>query len=104
MPLRDGKLPHSSSGEALQVLKPGTSQDVNFDGSVQSNTLSSTTRIVRLCPTMDCRVAFGTDPTATATSMFIPGLSEVYVEVVGGTKIAAIKESTAGKLNIVEME
>jgi hypothetical protein len=53
---------------------------------------------------MDCRVAFGTDPTATATSMFIPGLSEVYVEVVGGTKIAAIKESTAGKLNIVEME
>jgi len=49
-------------------------------------------------------VAIGTNPTATTSSTFLPFYSVEYFKIAPGSKIAAIKNATAGTLYVTECE
>jgi hypothetical protein len=79
----------------------GASQDVSFtDTSAQSTAITGT--LVRLvAETGACRIAVGTNPTATASSTLLAVGVESYFTITSGHKIAAIRSTaTSGKLNI----
>ena len=59
-------------GSAFPAVKPGAPQVVAYVGSsVQSAALGGV--VVRVVSTTDCHIAFGANPTATATSMLSAG-------------------------------
>lgn len=89
----------------FQAIVPGVSQTITTSGSsTQSALLQNATSIVRLFSTTDCFVAFGTNPTATTSSLFLPGGIIDYVGIPEQQKykIAAIQSTAAGKLYITE--
>lgn len=94
-----------------QALIPGVSQIIAVGASsVASSAFQTLTTVVQLSSTTDCWVMFGATPTAavpTVTaasggSIFIQGGQIVVFGVTPGTKIAAIENSAAGFLSIVE--
>jgi len=90
------------NSETIQCVGIGAAQAVSFDGSTQSTATSTNTRIVRLVSTTACHVAFGSNPTATTSSTYLPAGSVEYFKIKGGDKIAAIKNTAAGSLYITE--
>ena len=99
------RMPLDENGYAVPVLRPNTSQMVAIGAaSVQSAAVAATTEIVRLVATVDCFVAFGTNPTAVAnTSMrLVAGLPELF-RINSSAKVAVIQASGGGSLYITEM-
>lgn len=95
--------PTDSNSHPPLTPRWGTMQALSFDSSAKSSAVAATTTVVRLCATTDCYVLFGADPTAAAsTSILLPAGVVEYVEITPTYKIAAIKVTTAGILNIVE--
>jgi len=90
----------------LQALIPTLPQKFNFNGtSAQcSNFFHPNTTCIRVFPTEDCYIKFGSDPTATSNDVFCPGGIIQYFGVSpdNDNKIAAIQSSTAGTLHIFE--
>lgn len=66
----------------LAVVPPLAEQSLAMASS--SATFNDNTRLVRLCADEACRVAFGTTPTAGATSMKLQAGSTEYFGVPGG--------------------
>jgi len=58
--------------------------------SAQSESLSDVTKFVRIHSEAPCRVALGTDPTASSASMRMGAGGTEYLGVVPGIKIAVI--------------
>jgi len=82
----------------------GNTEIATGAASVQSTALTAGASAIRLACTSACRIAIGTNPTATATSMLLmPGEGEYFL-VNGGEKVAAIQETAVGKLSIVEVQ
>lgn len=96
-------MPKDGSSDPIQVLRPGAGQNVAVSGgNAQSAVIGSS--VVRLCSTTDCRIAFGSDPTAISTSLYLPAGAVEYFRANRGTdKIGVIQVSAGGTLNIVEM-
>lgn len=97
----------SESGQRVPAFRQGTVQNVSFDGSVQSSAFSDNPRrfVVMLQPDEDCYVLFGSSPTATSSNgTRLPSGSITFWEVIAEEKVAAIKDSTAGTLNITELK
>lgn len=92
------------SDEDYAVLRPmtlGASTDLSFSNvSAQSGALVGTR--VRLVPRdANCRVLFGSNPTALSTSTLLIANVEYQFALTSGDKIAAIRDaSTNGILNI----
>lgn len=87
------------------LMMYGTSQDLTFTAGAStacSTAFNAATEVVRVYATVDCRIAFATSPTATATSLYIPAGSYEYFNIKGGDKVAAWGVSAGGTLNIVE--
>jgi hypothetical protein len=81
---------------------PGAAQEV-ATGAASAQSMAIASKAVRLCATAACRVAFGANPTAVATSLYLaPNVPENFL-VQPGDKVAVIQESAAGKLSIVEL-
>jgi hypothetical protein len=97
-------MPGAALGQqGFQVITPGTYQKVTTSGtSAQSSATQGTTTIVQLYADQDCYVAFGSNPTATTSTMFLPLGQILYVGVTPGHKIAVIQSTTAGTLFITE--
>lgn len=110
-------------GSVVQAARPALSQTVaigaastqsaafgtgmigsyNADGT--PITTPNQTQHVRLVATSACWVAFGSNPTAAAStspSIYLPAGTPEYFWVVAGEKIAVIQDSSAGSLNIGE--
>lgn len=67
-------------------------QDVSVGaGSTQSNAFAATTRMVRVVADVDSRILFGSNPTATSTSILVVAGQAEYFGVEPGTKVAAIQ-------------
>ena len=83
----------------------GTSQDVSYTASsAASAAFGSQTYKVRLLATTDCRVRIGDGtPTAVAADTYLPALSVEYFTVTPGQKVAAIRQSADGTLNVTEI-
>lgn len=66
-------------------------QQVSIGGtSAQSTAFGDTTRFVRIHTDSACRVAIGTNPTASSTSMRIGAGGTEYLGVMPGLKLAVI--------------
>lgn len=92
------------NGHLLQAFVPGVTQNVTVGAaSLQSAAFGDLTRLVRLAATTDCFVVFGADPTATTSSMFLPSGAVEYLAVEPGTKVAVIRQTADGALNVTEM-
>ena len=90
---------------SFDAIYPGTSQKITTSGSSQqSSAFSSNTTIVRLFSTQDCYVAFGTNPTATSSSMFLPAGIVEYFGVTESSKLAVLQVTSSGILYITEGE
>lgn len=95
-------LQRDARGTPIQVLKAATNNVVNFTtSSMQSPILAS--NVVRVVATDDCYISFGPAPTATLTSMYMPGGLVEYFSIDENDRIAVISEGS-GVLHITEME
>lgn len=90
----------AAPGSAFPAIKPGTPQNVTYAAaSVQSAAIGST--LVRVVSSTDCRIAFGANPTATATSILLPAKMPEYFVCNPTDKIAVIQDAAGGSLSIV---
>lgn len=100
------KIIHTAEDDESRVIPavfPGNSQRVAIGASsVQSSAMGETTGLVRLTGSSDCYVSFGSNPTATTSSLYLPAGAIEYFGINPGDKIAVLQASTAGYLNIVE--
>lgn len=88
----------------IPVFIPNIYQVVSFDATQQSAAFNAATRLIELSANQDCWIKIGSNPTAdTTTSKFLAKGTIVYYEVTPGHKIAAIKDSAAGKLSVLEL-
>ena len=86
-------------GSAFPAVKPGAPQVVAYVGSsVQSAAIGGT--VVRVVSTTDCHIAFGANPTATATSMLLPARVPEYFICNPTDKVAVIQDAAGGNLSV----
>jgi hypothetical protein len=90
--------------DMFQCISPGTSYSVAVGAvSAQGNLPQEGVTIVRLFSTVDCFIAFGTNPTAVAgSSMFLPGGIVEYFEIRSNEKFAVIQNGSTGTLYVTE--
>jgi large exoprotein involved in heme utilization and adhesion len=84
----------------------GTHQKVAFTGTAgTSAVISNGVNVVRVCMTSAGYIAFGTAPTATTSSVYMPaGVVEYFIVPDGGTtKISAVQDSAGGNVHITEL-
>ena len=87
-------------GGTFPAMKPGTVQNIAFAAaSVQSAAIGSP--LVRVAATADCHIAIGTNPTASANSMFLPAKAPEYLVCNPTDKIAVIQDTAGGNLSVV---
>lgn len=79
-------------GGVPQIARlPGTTQVVTYTtSSVQSTAFDQLTRFVRVISDTPCAIAYGTNPTATTSSMKLSANVAEYFGVSAGNKIAVI--------------
>jgi hypothetical protein len=86
-------------GSAFPAVKPGVAQALAYAASsVQSAVLGCV--VVRVVSTTDCHIAFGANPTAMATSMFLPAKVPEYFICSPTDKAAVIQDTAGGNLSI----
>ena len=92
-----------SRGFPVQTMRLGASQNVTVGGtSQQSTTFNDITRLVRVVSTVDCWIKISTDPTADTSSTLLPAGAIDHIPVRRNEKIAVIRDSSDGTLNITE--
>ena len=86
------------------ISRPTTSSEVAVGpASTQSTAFSAQCTAVRLSSTTACRVTFGPNPIATATSfLLLPRCGETFM-VRPGDRLAVIQDAAPGKLSFTEM-
>jgi hypothetical protein len=84
---------------ALPVIRPGVTVKVAI-GSASAASAVLGAGIVRLLSTADCHIAFGTNPTADTTCLFLPGNVPEYFACSATDQVAVIQDSAAGNLYI----
>lgn len=94
------------SSQRKTIYRPVVDQSsvVAFTGtSAQSGTLKN--GVYYLCPSETCYVTIGSNPTATTSAgMRIPRDAQIAIEITQQSqKIAVIRETTSGNLNICLM-
>lgn len=88
-------MPTDTHGRVLPICQlPAASQAVTFTTSAQSAAFAADTKFIRVVADAAAHIAVGDNPTATATSMFLPANSVEFFGVKGGDKIAAYDGSS----------
>jgi hypothetical protein len=89
----------------MKHFYPLTTQSVSVGSSsaATTNGVGPDVHVVRLIATKACYVAFGAAPTATTSNMYLAPNREEYFTIKPGQKVAAIRESEDGSLNVTEM-
>ena len=103
-PIAERNYANQNTGIDVQALKAGTVATVSVSSSsAQSAAHAATTNVVRLVSTTDCHVAFGSNPTATTSSMYLPANQVEYFLVAASEKVAAIRANADGTFYVTEM-
>ena len=87
------------------ALRPITHQTITMDSSSPASvqvTPNASTEYVRICAESDFHIAFGDNPTASASTMFMPADQPEIFKIDLGSKIAALG-GTSAKISIDEM-
>lgn len=89
----------------MGMYRLGAAQEVTTGAaSAASTAFGSQTYAIRIAATAACRFVVGDGtPTATATDAYLPANEVEVFTVTPGQKIAAIQETAAGKLSVVEL-
>lgn len=96
-------LARDSNGNIVYVISPGATQNVAIGaGSLQSTAFGTNTTLIRIVGTAACHYAIGANPTASATTSYLPANVVEYIGVAPGQKIAVIQDVGAGTFNITE--
>ena len=73
------------------AMVPKTTQKVTSSGSsVQSSAFGAHIEYVRIVADADCHIAFGVNPTATTSTIYVPADDIEYFKVSPGEKVAVI--------------
>ena len=85
-------------------LRPTTVQMIALSGttSTQSAAFGSQSEYVRICSNAAVHILFGVNPTATASSIFIPANEPEIFKISPGEKVA-IKGTSGDDISVVEM-
>lgn len=87
-------MPRDANGQILPIVSvPLKVQKVTVAGtSAQSAAVKGSALFVRLISDTACQYEIAADPTAVATSMYLPANVPVDRKIVGGQKIAVISQ------------
>ncbi|HZT29502.1 MAG TPA: hypothetical protein VFA33_06445 [Bryobacteraceae bacterium] len=85
---------------SFPAINPGTTQTLAIGSSSAATAAPIGADVVRLVATVDCYVAIGSSPTATASSMFLPAKMAEYFVLAQTDKIAVLQVSSGGTLYI----
>lgn len=92
-----------SSAFRQRAFVPGTNQVMTTSGSTQqSAAVGSKTTVVRIAATADAFFEIGANPTATTSSMVIPGGTVDFLAIAPGHKVAVLQVALAGKVSVTE--
>jgi hypothetical protein len=92
-------MPTDKNGQSIQALLPGETTSVDgTSASTQSAALAA--KVIRIAGISDLRLAFGSNPTATTTSMLLPAGGVEYFRFLPGEKVAVL----GGLANITIMQ
>lgn len=87
----------------FQTLYPSAPQKVTItSSSTQSSAFSANVSVIRIFPTSNCYVKFGSNPTATTSDIYCPGGILQFFGVIPGEKVAVIQDTASGTLHVVE--
>ena len=90
-----------AAGGSHPAIKPGTSlAPLAYAGASVQSAAQVGSRVVRVVSTTDCFVAFGSNPTASNTSVFLPAGKPEYFVCETTDKVAAVQVSAGGNLYI----
>ena len=96
-----------NQSEQIQALPLGSTQTISVTSSSAANStaFAAGTTAVRVVSTTDCHIIFGTSPTATTSTAYLPANQVEYfkVPVPGTSKLAAIRANADGTLYVTEM-
>lgn len=85
----------------------GVSQNVSVAvaSAAVTNAFGANTFEIRVVSTTNCWLSFGASPTASAAAnnVYLPANVVEYYHVNPGQKVAAIRDSADGTLNVAEM-
>jgi len=71
-----------------QVMLPLSNEQVTFTTSAQSSAFDGSADVVRFIADADAYLLFGANPTALATSMYVPANTVEYFAIRPGEKLA----------------
>ena len=90
-----------AAGGSHPAITPGTSlAPLAYIGVSAQSAAQVGSRVVRLVSTTDCLVAFGSNPTASNTGVFLPASKPEYFVCETTDKVAAVQVSAGGNLYI----
>ena len=94
-----------NQSEQIQALPLGSTQTISVTSSSAANStaFANGTTAVRVVSTTDCHIIFGTSPTATTSTAYLPANQVEYFKADEGDKIAAIRANADGTLYVTEM-
>lgn len=97
-------MPKDANGKPIQALRPSGGENLSFTAASAATGTAVAKSVVRLISTQDCYVAFGANPTAVAgNTMLKAGVPEIFRANANIDKIAAIRVTNDGILNITEL-
>lgn len=90
---------------AIPALKVVRNQTAAFTAASApiTNAVGNGVTVVRLCATSACHVVVGVTPVATASDMYLPANTIMYLGISPGLKVAAIQNAAGGTLHVTEM-
>jgi hypothetical protein len=72
----------------MPVMHPDSTQSVTYTTTTQSTAFSTSTNLIRVIADADVYLAFGDNPTATASDIRVPANTAEYFGVNPGDKVA----------------
>ena len=98
------RIPKDKEGHGLQVLQEGTTVTASITTTSALTALAGS-NVVRVVGDQDCHIAFGSAPTATTGSMYLPRNTVEYFNVSDAVdKLAVIRATADGTLFMTDMD
>lgn len=85
---------------SFPAINPGATQTLAVGAASVATAAPIGADVVRLVSTVDCYVANGSNPTATAVSMFLPAKLPEYFVLAQSDKLAVLQAASGGTLFI----
>lgn len=105
MAIKSGLTPQSQMHAPIGAHTLGTVQKVAVAtaSAATTNAVAATTEVIRVAVNTDCYMLFGTAPTATTSSHFLPAGTVELFQITPGHKVAFIRNTADGVATVTEL-